>query len=137
MWNASANVVRSLVTWKRFWFGTTINVSTCAASCSIPASACFMRRGPSNWNGFVTTPTVKIPRSLAALAITGAAPVPVPPPMPAVIKTMLQSDNSASTSFMDSSAACRPISGFDPAPRPAVRFEPSWIFRGARECAKA
>ena len=37
----------------------------------------------------VTTPTVKIFSSFAALAITCAAPVPVPPPIPAVIKTML------------------------------------------------
>ena len=47
-----------------------------------------MRLLPSNWNGLVTTPTVKIPCSLAALAITGAAPVPVPPPIPAAINAM-------------------------------------------------
>lgn len=34
-------------------------------------------------NGRVTTPTVKAPVSRAILAITGAAPVPVPPPLPA------------------------------------------------------
>ena len=45
-----------------------------------------MRRWPSKWNGLVTTPTVRMPRSRAVLAITGAAPVPVPPPMPAVTK---------------------------------------------------
>ncbi len=44
--------------------------------------------GPSYKKGSVTTPTVKIFNSLAALAITCAAPVPVPPPIPAVIKTM-------------------------------------------------
>jgi hypothetical protein len=52
------------------------------------ASANFMRRWPSKWNGLVTTPTVRMPSSLAARAITGAAPVPVPPPMPAVTNTM-------------------------------------------------
>ena len=38
--------------------------------------------------GLVTTPTVKMPCSFAARAMIGAAPVPVPPPMPAVIKAM-------------------------------------------------
>ena len=68
------------------WFGTTIKVSTDARSCSIVSSAYFNLRLPSNKNGFVTTTTVKIPSSLAALAITGRAPVPVPPPSPAVRK---------------------------------------------------
>ena len=45
-----------------------------------------MRRTPSKWNGLVTTPTVRMPSSRATLAMTGAAPVPVPPPMPAVTK---------------------------------------------------
>jgi hypothetical protein len=39
-----------------------------------------MRRWPSNWNGLVTTPTVRMPSSRAAREMTGAAPVPVPPP---------------------------------------------------------
>ena len=47
-----------------------------------------MRWRPSNWKGLVTTPTVRMPRSRAALAMIGAAPVPVPPPMPAVMNTM-------------------------------------------------
>ena len=33
------------------------------------------------------TAIVRIPSSFAICAITGAAPVPVPPPMPAVINT--------------------------------------------------
>jgi hypothetical protein len=32
---------------------------------------------PSKWNGLVTTPTVRMPSSRAALATTGEAPVPV------------------------------------------------------------
>ena len=40
-------------------------------------------------NGIVTIPIVSMPRSLATRAITGAAPVPVPPPIPAVMKTIL------------------------------------------------
>ena len=48
-----------------------------------------MRCVPSKSNGRVTTPTVSAPIScLAISAITGAAPVPVPPPSPAVTKTM-------------------------------------------------
>ena len=39
-------------------------------------------------NGFVTQATVSAPSSFAMAATTGAAPVPVPPPMPAVMKTM-------------------------------------------------
>ncbi len=45
-----------------------------------------MRRWPSKWKGLVTTPTVRMPLLRAACATIGAAPVPVPPPMPAVTK---------------------------------------------------
>ena len=54
----------------------------------MPFSACARRRLPSKENGLVTTPTVKAPISLATSATIGAAPVPVPPPMPAVTNTM-------------------------------------------------
>ena len=47
-----------------------------------------MRCAPSKRNGLVTTPTVRMPCSRTARAITGAAPVPVPPPRPAVTNTM-------------------------------------------------
>ena len=39
--------------------------------------------------GIVTIPTVKISNSFAISAIIGAAPVPVPPPIPAVINNIL------------------------------------------------
>src|SRR5258707_306099 len=58
------------------------------ASSAMPASAKRMRRWPSKWKGLVTTPMVRMPSSRAVLAIMGAAPVPVPPPMPAVTNTM-------------------------------------------------
>ena len=77
-----------------------------------------MRCAPSKEKGLVTTPIVKIPRSLAAFAITGAAPVPVPPPIPAVIKTMWLSLMVSMTSSIVSSAASFPTAGFDPAPNP-------------------
>ena len=68
--------------------GTTIIVSTFFRSSAIPCSACFIRRRPSNRNGLVTMPTVSAPVSRAICATTGAAPVPVPPPIPQVTKTM-------------------------------------------------
>ena len=68
--------------------GTTIMVSTFFRSSAIPCSACFIRRRPSNRNGLVTMPTVSAPVSRAICATTGAAPVPVPPPIPQVTKTM-------------------------------------------------
>ena len=40
---------------------------------------------PSIVKGFVTIATVKMPISFAILAITGAAPLPVPPPRPVVM----------------------------------------------------
>ena len=54
----------------------------------MPSSAAFMRREPSKPNGLVTMPTVSAPSSRAIRATTGAAPVPVPPPSPAVMNTM-------------------------------------------------
>ena len=42
----------------------------------------------SNEKGLLTTATVSAPLSLATWAITGAAPVPVPPPMPTARKIM-------------------------------------------------
>src|SRR5258708_704425 len=52
-----------------------ISVSTTRCSSSMPASATFIRCWPSKWKGLVTTPTVRMPCSRAARAITGAAPV--------------------------------------------------------------
>ncbi len=66
----------------------TISVSTSLRSLSMPSSACTIRRLPSNPNGLVTTPMVRAPSDLATFATTGAPPVPVPPPSPAVTKTM-------------------------------------------------
>ncbi len=69
-------------------FGTTISVSTSSPSASIPVSAARARREPSNPNGLETIPTVSAPSSRAIRATTGAPPVPVPPPSPAVMNTM-------------------------------------------------
>ena len=74
----------------------------------------------------MTIPTVRMSNSIAILAIIGAAPVPVPPPIPAVIKTILVFEfNMAFISSKLSIAAFSPISGFAPAPKPSVKLTPS------------
>ena len=134
--NASLKVVSELARRNRFWFGMTISVSTCCWSSAMPASAERPRREPSNANGLVTTPTVRMPLSRAALAMTGAAPVPVPPPMPAAMKHMCAPSSAWLISSIVSSAAARPISGREPAPRPCVILRPSWMRRSAIGCVE-
>ena len=58
-------------------------------------------------------------------AMTGAAPVPVPPPMPAVMNSMSAPSIMPAMRSRSSIAASRPISGRAPAPRPRVSVEPS------------
>mmetsp|Transcript_41090 Transcript_41090/g.49390 ORF Transcript_41090/g.49390 Transcript_41090/m.49390 type:complete len:230 (-) Transcript_41090:226-915(-) len=103
---------------------TTITVSTCSFNRAIASSACFIRRLPSNLNGLVTTPTVKAPLSFAISATTGAAPLPVPPPMPLVTKIISAPLTMAAISASLSSAANLPISGSPPAPNPRVTSIP-------------
>jgi hypothetical protein len=132
---ASSWVMSSPSTSSSFSFSTTISESTLASSSDRPASALSMRRPPSQSKGLVTTPTVRMPISLATRAITGAAPVPVPPPMPAVMNSMCAPSIAARMSSIASSAAW-PFSGLLPAPRPLT---PSWMVRWAalrvRACA--
>ncbi len=75
--------------------GTTISVSTSSASARTPCSACSARREPSKPKGLVTIATVSAPTSRAIRAMIGAAPVPVPPPAPAVMKIMSEPFSSA------------------------------------------
>ena len=80
----------------------------------------------------VTTPIVSKPIFFATLATTGAEPVPVPPPMLAVINTMrVPSFSSFSISLTFFSASERPISGTPPAPKPS----PNMIFTGTGDGA--
>src|SRR5262245_26663734 len=72
-----------------------------------------------------------MPSSRAALATIGAAPVPVPPPIPAVTNTMWAPVRWSRISSMTSSAAARPTSGCEPAPRPSVAPTPIWMMRSA------
>ena len=96
-----------------------------------------MRCAPSKWKGLVTTPTVRMPCSRTARAITGAAPVPVPPPMPAVMNTMWLPESWSRISSSASSAAARPTSGRAPAPSPWVMVLPSWTLRSVSQAASA
>ena len=68
-------------------------------------------RLPSNANGLVTTATVRMPSSCAISATTGAAPVPVPPPMPAVRNSMSAPSISSAMRSRSSIAAWRPTLG--------------------------
>ena len=109
----------------KFWFGITMILSTSLVNSDNARSAVSYLFLPSNWNGFVTTPIVKIPLSFAIFATTGAAPDPVPPPMPAVMNTMFAPSSSRSISSRASSAANFPTSGLAPAPSPFVVSRPS------------
>ena len=117
--------------------GTVMSVSTCDLSSSAAFSATSLRRAPSKLNGLVTTPMVSAPLSLASWATTGAAPEPVPPPSPAVMKTMSES-TSAALIFSESSSAARwPIVASPPAPRPRVILSPMRILCGASAWSSA
>ena len=114
-----------------------MTVSATLASSARPCSACLRRLGPSNAKGLVTTATVSAPSSLASDATTGAAPVPVPPPRPAVTNTMSAPSSRSMIFSVSSSAACRPTAGSEPAPRPFVIFEPMASLAGTRARPRA
>ena len=102
----------------------------------MPLFAVSIRFLPSYAKGFIAIATVRTPISLAIFAITGLAPVPVPPPIPVAINNISVSDNSLFIKSIASSAACFPMSGFEPAPSPFVHFAPSCIFVSANDLTK-
>ena len=113
----------------------TSNASTCLAISSTPSRAWSILRFPSKRNGMVTIPTVSMPSSLLTRAMTGAAPVPVPPPIPAVMNVILVP--SLSICLIESrlsSAAWRAFAGLLPAPSPSV---PSCKSTGTGESLRA
>mmetsp|Transcript_17291 Transcript_17291/g.54014 ORF Transcript_17291/g.54014 Transcript_17291/m.54014 type:complete len:467 (+) Transcript_17291:333-1733(+) len=112
---------------------TTMSVSTASWRFRIDSTAWVMRLRPSKEKGLVTTPTVRAPISRATCATTGAAPLPVPPPMPAVTKTMSEPAMAAAISARDSSAAASPFSGSPPAPSPRVVSRPMFIVFAASD----
>ena len=85
----------------------------------------------------MTTATVKAPISLAALATIGAAPVPVPPPIPAATKTISEPSSKVLILSRSSRAASLPTSGFPPAPRPFEIPVPKVIFNSAKLVSSA
>ena len=136
---ASISSVECPVASRRRSFGIASSASTSAAIASVAASAVSRRRTPSKPKGSVTTPTVSAPSSRAMRATTGAAPEPVPPPMPAATKTMSDPSSAARISSFDSSAAARATEASPPAPSPRVLLSPIRIRVGAidrlRSCA--
>mmetsp|Transcript_6767 Transcript_6767/g.13954 ORF Transcript_6767/g.13954 Transcript_6767/m.13954 type:complete len:223 (-) Transcript_6767:320-988(-) len=134
---ASCSGVPSSTMSSRRSLETTIIASTWFFSWSIAPSACRIRRIPSKENGFVTTPTVRQPAALAASATTGAAPEPVPPPMPATTKTMSEPSTIWLICSKLSSAAIRPVSGLPPAPSPRDVPAPRPRRLGASEASSA
>ena len=63
-----------------------VGVNTDKQALTLCKAPTVLQIGEKITKGLVTTPTVRIPISFAAPAITGAAPVPVPPPIPQVTK---------------------------------------------------
>ena len=120
-----------------FSLGMVMRESTRLARASIPSSAIFMRLPPSKGKGLVTTATVRMPSSLATSATTGVAPVPVPPPMPAVMKTMSAPSRASRIRSRSSSAAWRPTMGLAPAPSPLVMAAPNCRMVLTLECFSA
>mmetsp|Transcript_16444 Transcript_16444/g.35245 ORF Transcript_16444/g.35245 Transcript_16444/m.35245 type:complete len:314 (+) Transcript_16444:652-1593(+) len=116
---------------------TTIIASTCDCSLAIAASACRILRAPSKEKGLVTTPTVSAPAALAHSATIGAAPEPVPPPMPATTNTMSELSTICDSWSMLSSAAARPLSGLPPAPRPRDVSAPNPSLFGESDASSA
>src|SRR5581483_7681259 len=135
--NASSSVVFELATCASRSLGMTISASTWLRRALMPSSAVSLRTRPSNENGRVTTPIVSAPASFAACATIAADPVPVPPPMPAVMNTMSESLTTSDSSARLSSAASRPRVQSPPAPRPRVSLLPIWTLMSAWQRSSA
>ena len=134
--NASTIVVFLSTTVLILSLGITMSVSTYFLRLSNPFTVFSILFLPSNANGSVTTATVRIFKSRAIFAITGAAPVPVPPPIPAVInKRSVPLIISVRISLL-SSAAALPTSGSAPAPSPLVNCVPICILFSQGESAR-
>ena len=129
--SASGMVVRLSTSSSSLSLGITIRESTFSLRFAIPSLALVIRCLASNLKGLVTIPIVSMPRPLAIRAITGAAPVPVPPPIPQVTKTISAPLSACSISSALSSAALPPTSGLAPAPSPLVSFSPICMAVGA------
>jgi hypothetical protein len=135
--NACLNVVFLSAILKILSLGITINVSTFSfilANPSIAFSSLFFHSKPK---GLVTIQIVKIHILFAIHAITGAAHVPVPHHIHAVINTISASPNACLISFSDSSAAFLQISGFAHAQSHLVIFIQMLTFDDDKFAAKS
>src|SRR3989338_2504627 len=101
-----------------------MTVSHSFTSCLRPQSA-FFSRALSREKGYVTIATTIAPSSFAMRATTGAAPVPVPPPIPAHRNTSWLSPSVCLSISLLASAHFCPTSGKPPAPSPFVMEAPS------------
>ncbi len=118
--NAAKALVDSSRILNNLSFGITIKLSTCFLKSCIPCSAFIILSFPSHRNGLVTIPTTNAPILLAIEATIGAPPVPVPPPIPAVTKTISLPERISAIFSRSSSMAFLPIFGSAPAPSPLV-----------------
>ncbi len=136
--NACMSGVFRSSAWSSRSLGMVMTVSTQSFRSLRPISAWEDRRRPSKVNGLVTTAMVSAPSSDDSDAMMGAAPVPVPPPSPAVMNTMSAPSSCSMIRSVSSSAAARPTSGLAPAPRPLVSLPPScsliWAALRSRAC---
>ena len=111
----------------KFSLETCIIASETSLSLFNPSFASFFLFLPSNLKGVVTIETLNAPTFFAIFAITGAAPVPVPPPRPVAINTKSEPTSIPWIDSSDSKAEFSPTSGFIPAPRPFVKDAPICI----------
>ena len=131
----ASSTERSLYISLNFSLLITSNASTCLLISSTPSNAWSIFLSPSQRNGMVTIPMVRISISLAVLAMIGAAPVPVPPPIPAVMNTIFVPSFSMLLMLSRlSSAASRARAGRLPAPNPSL---PNCSLTGTGESASA
>ena len=135
--NETSTLVSSAPSWSRMSFGSGMTASQTLRSASIPSSACLSRRPPSKLKGSVTNAMTSAPDSAAISATIGIAPLPVPPPMPAMRKTRSQPFTTWVIFSRSASAASRPRSGSPPAPRPRVTLMPIRTLSCTGELASA
>src|SRR5450830_324302 len=134
---ASSTPVFLLAICRRRSLGMAIIASTRSLSIWSPCSAVFQRCLPSKVKGRVTTPTTSDRFLRAISAITGEAPVPVPPPMPAVMNTMSAPARVSSSMSRLISAARSPTMGLPPAPNRFIALPPMGILWVASDISRA
>jgi hypothetical protein len=135
--NACLNVVFLSEILKILSLGITIKVSTFSFILANPSLALSSLFFHSKLNGLVTIQIVRIHILFAIHAITGAAHVPVPHPIHAVMNAISASPKACLISFSDSSADFLQISGFAHAQSHFVIFIQMLTFEVARFAAKS